>query len=204
MTGIFGILESSAMQWYQDVAPTQEFCFHRHIYSLWVGQTTPSLCFSSPVCPRPWWHGEPAPEEWLHLATMTMVSTSSHVIDDSPLLHCPWHLRLDCILQKIGFRLKYQCNATDLSTPMLTLNKDVNTSRRSDCRKKKESTYHRHWTNTTPKYISAIFVRKLLIFVPNDQHFGFTPTKHKTHSYFCPTEPCNGARKLSPIRTKRI
>jgi hypothetical protein len=36
MTGIFGILESSAKQWYQDVAPTQEFCFHRHIYSLWV------------------------------------------------------------------------------------------------------------------------------------------------------------------------
>ncbi len=27
MTGIFGILESSATQWYQDVAPTQEFLF---------------------------------------------------------------------------------------------------------------------------------------------------------------------------------
>jgi hypothetical protein len=34
MAGIFGILESSAMQWYQDVAPTQGFLFHRHIYSL--------------------------------------------------------------------------------------------------------------------------------------------------------------------------
>jgi hypothetical protein len=27
MTGIFGILESSATQWYQDVTPTQEFFF---------------------------------------------------------------------------------------------------------------------------------------------------------------------------------
>ncbi len=38
MTGIFGILESSATQWYQDVAPTQEFFFffHRPIYSLWL------------------------------------------------------------------------------------------------------------------------------------------------------------------------
>ncbi len=35
MTGIFGILESSATQWYQDVTPTQEFFFHCHIYSLW-------------------------------------------------------------------------------------------------------------------------------------------------------------------------
>ncbi len=35
MTGIFGLLEPSAMQWYQDVAPTQEFFPHRHIYSLW-------------------------------------------------------------------------------------------------------------------------------------------------------------------------
>jgi hypothetical protein len=34
MTGIFGILESSATQRFQDVAPTQEFIFHRHIYSL--------------------------------------------------------------------------------------------------------------------------------------------------------------------------
>ncbi len=31
----FGILESSATQWYQVVSPTQEFYFHRHIYSLW-------------------------------------------------------------------------------------------------------------------------------------------------------------------------
>ncbi len=37
MKGIFGILESSATQWYQDVASTQEFFFvHRHIYSLWT------------------------------------------------------------------------------------------------------------------------------------------------------------------------
>ncbi len=36
MTGILGILESSATQGYQDVNPTQEFFFHRHIYSLWV------------------------------------------------------------------------------------------------------------------------------------------------------------------------
>jgi hypothetical protein len=35
MAGIFGILESSATQWYKDVAPTQELFFHRHIYSLW-------------------------------------------------------------------------------------------------------------------------------------------------------------------------
>ncbi len=34
MTGIFRILESSATQSYQDVARTQEFFFHRHIYSL--------------------------------------------------------------------------------------------------------------------------------------------------------------------------
>ncbi len=35
MTGICGILESSATQWYQDGAPTQEFFFfHRPIYSL--------------------------------------------------------------------------------------------------------------------------------------------------------------------------
>ncbi len=38
MIGIFGIPESSSMQWYQDVAPIQEFFFfpHRHIYSLYV------------------------------------------------------------------------------------------------------------------------------------------------------------------------
>ncbi len=36
MTGIFGILESSATQRYQDVAPTQEFFFHRPIYSRWA------------------------------------------------------------------------------------------------------------------------------------------------------------------------
>jgi hypothetical protein len=36
MAGIFGILESSATQWYQDVAPTQDFFFHRHIYCPWV------------------------------------------------------------------------------------------------------------------------------------------------------------------------
>ncbi len=35
MTGIFGILDS-ATQRYQDVAPTQEFFFHRLIYSLCV------------------------------------------------------------------------------------------------------------------------------------------------------------------------
>ncbi len=39
MTAIFGILESSAMQWYQGVTPTQEFIFHRHIYSLWLAVT---------------------------------------------------------------------------------------------------------------------------------------------------------------------
>ncbi len=51
MTGIFGILESSAMQWYQDVAPTQEFFSHRRIYSLWSWRpeahdfsVSPSLC----------------------------------------------------------------------------------------------------------------------------------------------------------------
>ncbi len=38
MTGIFGILESSATQWYQDVIPSQELFFHRHIYSLWLKQ----------------------------------------------------------------------------------------------------------------------------------------------------------------------
>jgi hypothetical protein len=36
-TGIFRILDSSATQWYQDAAPTQELFFHRHIYSLWYG-----------------------------------------------------------------------------------------------------------------------------------------------------------------------
>jgi hypothetical protein len=41
MTGIFGILESSATQWCQDVAPTQELFFHRPIYSLCI------------FCPRP-------------------------------------------------------------------------------------------------------------------------------------------------------
>jgi hypothetical protein len=35
MTGIFGVLESSATQWYQDVASTRHFFFHRPIYSLW-------------------------------------------------------------------------------------------------------------------------------------------------------------------------
>ncbi len=35
MTGIFGILESSATQWLQDGAPTQKLFFHRHIHSLW-------------------------------------------------------------------------------------------------------------------------------------------------------------------------
>jgi hypothetical protein len=35
MTGIFGILESSATQRYQDVVPNQELFFHRQIYSLW-------------------------------------------------------------------------------------------------------------------------------------------------------------------------
>ncbi len=34
MTGIFGLLESSATQWYQDVAQLKSF-FPRHIYSLW-------------------------------------------------------------------------------------------------------------------------------------------------------------------------
>jgi hypothetical protein len=34
MIGIFGILESSATQWYQDVNTIQDFFFHRHIYSL--------------------------------------------------------------------------------------------------------------------------------------------------------------------------
>ncbi len=34
MAGIFGILESSATQWYQGVSPTQELYFHRHIYSV--------------------------------------------------------------------------------------------------------------------------------------------------------------------------
>ncbi len=34
MAGIFGILEFPATQWCQDVAPTEEFFFHRHIYSL--------------------------------------------------------------------------------------------------------------------------------------------------------------------------
>jgi hypothetical protein len=41
MTGIFGILESSATQLYQDVAPTQEFFFHRPIYSLWPTHAEP-------------------------------------------------------------------------------------------------------------------------------------------------------------------
>jgi hypothetical protein len=36
MTHIFGILESSATQQYQDVAPNQVFYFHRDIYSLWL------------------------------------------------------------------------------------------------------------------------------------------------------------------------
>ncbi len=36
MTGIFGILESSATQCYQDVASTQEFFFLCHIYGLWA------------------------------------------------------------------------------------------------------------------------------------------------------------------------
>ncbi len=35
MTGIFGILESSATQWYEDVASTQKIFFLCHIYSLW-------------------------------------------------------------------------------------------------------------------------------------------------------------------------
>ncbi len=35
MTGIFGILESSATQWYRDVASTRHFFFYRPIYSLW-------------------------------------------------------------------------------------------------------------------------------------------------------------------------
>ncbi len=34
MTGIFGILESSATQWYQDVAPTQEVFFFFFFFSL--------------------------------------------------------------------------------------------------------------------------------------------------------------------------
>ncbi len=34
MAGIFGILESPATQWYQDVAPTELFLSHGHIYSL--------------------------------------------------------------------------------------------------------------------------------------------------------------------------
>jgi hypothetical protein len=36
MTGIFGILESSAMQWYQGVAPTQELISHCRIHNLWA------------------------------------------------------------------------------------------------------------------------------------------------------------------------
>jgi hypothetical protein len=41
MTDIFGLLESSAMQWYQDVAPAQKFFFFpsSHLQSLvWTGQ----------------------------------------------------------------------------------------------------------------------------------------------------------------------
>jgi hypothetical protein len=43
MTAIFGILESSATQQYQDVAPTQQFIFHCHVYSLWSGNVSSSL-----------------------------------------------------------------------------------------------------------------------------------------------------------------
>jgi hypothetical protein len=45
MTGIFGILESSATQWYQDVAPTQEF------FSFIVASVVyASLCLEVGVC----------------------------------------------------------------------------------------------------------------------------------------------------------
>ncbi len=36
MTSIFGLLESSAMQWYQDVAPTQKFFFFFHFIVTYI------------------------------------------------------------------------------------------------------------------------------------------------------------------------
>jgi hypothetical protein len=84
MTGIFGILKSSATQWYQDVASTRKFFFfsHRPIYSLWSGRyhafifshfrspgtasgTDATRCFHCGGCLISW---EPSDDPWVEHA----------------------------------------------------------------------------------------------------------------------------------------